>query len=222
MSVRLALFDYDGTLVDSAGPIVQMFEAAYTKAGHNCPSADVLRSMIGLPLHVAVARLNPNLDEAGQAEIVDFYRAEYDSRHAAGAVSPLPLFAGAEQAMAEMQSSMILGIATGKSRRGLTQSLAALGLNPFFTVTKTADDGPSKPHPAIALAAMDEMGADPANTVVIGDTVYDMEMAKAAGASAIGVSWGMHPVEQLQRAGADRLITSFEELPNLALELTGM
>lgn len=222
MSVRLALFDYDGTLVDSAGPIVQMFGAAYAKVGLACPSADALRSMIGLPLHVAVARLSPELDEVGLANIVESYRAEYDDRHSAGAESPLPLFPGAEQAMAEMQSSMILGIATGKSRRGLTQSLAALGLDPFFSVTKTADDGPSKPHPAIALAAMEEMGADPANTVVIGDTVYDMEMAKAAGASAIGVSWGMHPVKHLEQAGADRLINSFDELPKLALELTGM
>ncbi len=222
MSVRLALFDYDGTLVDSAGPIVQMFEAAYAKAGYVCPPADALRSMIGLPLHVAVARLNPELDEAGHANIVDLYRAEYDARHKAGAESPLPLFSGAKQAMTEMQSSMILGVATGKSRRGLTQSLAALGLDPYFSVTKTADDGPSKPHPAIAVDAMQEMGAEPANTVVIGDTVYDMEMAKAAGASAIGVSWGMHPVELLKRAGADRLITSFDELPRLALELTGM
>lgn len=222
MTVRLALFDFDGTLADTGGAIVEIFLTAFERSGRPAPSDAAIRQTIGLPLHVAVSHLIPESNEAEISEVVGHYRAEYEARHAPGANYRTILFNGADQAIAAMQGSMILGIATGKSRRGLTLSLESLEMDHCFSVKKTADDGPSKPHPAIAIAAMNEMGAEPANTVVIGDTVYDMEMAKAAGASAIGVSWGLHPVEQLKRAGADRLINSFEELPSLALELTGM
>lgn len=220
MTLRLALFDFDGTLADSTGAIVEMFVSSFAQVGLDSPPIEKIRATIGLPLAQSVAVLFPDLGKEQVAGAVEAYLAEYEARHRPGKPIIAPLFEGAAKSIAEMEKSMVLGIATGKSRRGLNQSLASLGIERRFVVTKTADDGPAKPNPAIALEAMAETGVDPSNTVVIGDTVYDMEMAKSAGAAAIGVSWGMHPEHELRRAGADRLITSFQELPALALQLT--
>lgn len=222
MTLRLALFDFDGTLADSGQAIVDIFFVAFANAGLPSPQPSDIRATIGLPLHLAVGRLYPDLADTHVADVVELYIAEYTARHAPGQPSISPLFTGALEAMAEMEKAMLLGIATGKSRNGLSLSLNSLGLEDRFMIKKTADDGPAKPSPAIVLAAMAETGADPANTLVIGDTVFDIEMAKAAGVAAVGVSWGLHPADDLEAAGADRLITSFDELPELALELTGI
>ena len=221
MSQRLALFDFDGTLADSGAAILSMYRAAFAQAGLESPPDDTIRATIGLPLRHAIAGLFPHLDAPEVERVAGLYAAEYRRRHAPGQPAPAALFDGALEAMAEMEQTMLLGIATGKSRRGLEQALASLGLESRFIVKLTADDGPAKPHPAIVHEAMALTGVEAASTLVIGDTVYDIEMAKAAGVAAVGVTWGHHAAEDLSRAGADRLIDSFQQLPGLALTLTG-
>ncbi len=114
-----------------------------------------------------------------------------------------------------------MGIVTGKSRRGVDAILALHDLASYFQVIKTADGSPSKPHPGMVLEAMADMGADTAETVVIGDTSFDMEMARAAGARAIGVSWGYHHRSALVQAGAERIVERYEELPAAVASMLG-
>lgn len=135
-----------------------------------------------------------------------------------------PLYPGAREAIAAIASApdTLLGIVTGKSRRGVDAILALHGLAPFFSIIRTADDSPSKPHPGMVLEAMAETGADPAATVVIGDTTFDMEMARAAGARAIGVAWGYHPPAALAAAGAERTLVRFDEVPGAVAALIGV
>ena len=211
--VKLILFDCDGTLVDSQHMIVAAMQKAYGAHGLICPPRESILSIVGLSLAEAFETLARDAVHP-VADLVESYKlAFHDLRR--GGDSLEPLFPGARDAVDALahQPDTVLGIVTGKSQRGVRAVLGHHGLYERFGVIKTADDAPSKPHPAMALDAMREMGVAPADTVVIGDTVFDMEMARAARIAAIGVAWGYHAPQSLADAGAFRVIAHFGQLP---------
>ena len=213
--LRLILFDCDGTLVDSEALIVSAMRAAFSSHGVRAPSAEEVRAIIGLSLPTAVATLCAAHPEAPVEAVAQAYRLAY--RDLAGdAAASESLFEGvAEMLDAVDREDVLLGIATDKSRVGLARILAAHRLEGRFVVTKTADDAPSKPAPDMVLDAMAAVGVGPDATIVVGDTTFDIEMARAAGAAAIGVVWGSHPPEALLGAGALRVAYNVGELPSL-------
>lgn len=216
--LRLVVFDVDGTLIDSQNHIVAAMEHAFGGTGHPLPPRDRVLSVVGLSLPVAVARLVPHLPDDTRAGIVAAYK---DSFGRLRAESHSPLFPGAAAALDALRSrpGVLLGVATGKSRRGLAHVLEAHGLAGHFVTTQVADDHPSKPHPAMLRAALAETDTDAARAVMIGDTTYDIEMGRAAGMATVGVGWGYHAAADLAAAGADRVIGGFDELSGVLDEL---
>lgn len=217
---RLAIFDCDGTLVDSQHHIVACMHAAFAAHGLSLPEAESIRRTVGLPLAVAIEGLLP----AGAilAHVVDAYKQvaiaqRQDPDHHE------PLFPGLVDALDRLEADgWLLGIATGKARRGLDYTLASHGLTGRFVTLQTADVvAAGKPAPDMVLQAMADTGASPGSTVVVGDTSFDMEMARNAGATAVGVAWGYHDEEVLLKAGASKIIHHFSELPGLVTELMG-
>ena len=213
--MKLVVFDCDGTLVDSAHTIVAAMTTAFVDNGLGAPDGEAVRRIIGLSLDQAVASL---MDGAAGIPI-EAVVASY--KHAFAEAISRPdyrdaLFPGARDALAALESAgYVLGIATGKSRRGLHGVLDKHGLRGRFGTLQTADDGPSKPHPGMLERAMAETGTAPAETVMVGDTTFDMEMARTAGAIGIGVSWGYHPRDHLASAGAAHTLDRFDELAPL-------
>ncbi len=204
---RLAVFDCDGTLVDSAASICRAMDAAFAKAALARPDPADVRRIVGLSLVEAVAVLLPDAGDALHRRVAADYKTAFQTMRAERQVEE-PLFEGVADVLAALDGDgWLLGVATGKSDRGLMLALAANGIAGHFVTLQTADRHPSKPHPAMVAAAMAEAGAMPEDTVVIGDTSYDMLMAANAGASAIGVGWGYHPVEELTAAGARGVAT---------------
>ena len=208
--MKLALFDCDGTLVDSGRLIHEVMVRTFVHHGFDAPEYAATKSIIGLTLDTAIARImgQDEIDEkvlAMTQHYKDIYapvRSEPDFQE--------PLFMGIEALMAELAA--LLGAVTGKSRRGLNLIVDAHGFADTFFVSRTADDCPSKPHPAMVLECCGEAGVDPADTVVIGDAIYDILMAKAAGARAVGVSWGYGHVDALREAGADAIVHTPAEI----------
>lgn len=212
--LRLIIFDVDGTLVDSQGDIVAAMKAAFGAVGLAPPSRSTLLSVVGLSLHHAMARLVPDQEAAVHRTMVAAYRDAYMSlRAASGAEISSPLYPGARGMLDALAGAPnhLLGVATGKSKRGLDKLLEAHRLEPVFVTRQVADHHPSKPHPSMIRSAMAETGVAPENTVMVGDTSFDMDMARAAGVAALGVSWGYHPVSDLR--AADRIIDEIEEIP---------
>jgi len=196
---RLAIFDCDGTLVDSGATIHRALRAAFTAHGLDCPPPAVSRKIIGLSLSEAMAVLAPDADHEALSHT---YKDAFIAMRQGGHVEE-PLFDGILPLLDALEADgWLLAVATGKSDRGLRHCLDSHGLHARFVSLQTADRHPSKPHPAMALAAMAEADAGPANSVVIGDTSYDIGMALAAGAGAIGAAWGYHEPEELAAAGA--------------------
>ncbi len=213
-ALRLVIFDVDGTLVDSQGDIVAAMTLAFDAVGQAAPARAVILSIVGLSLHVAMERLAPDLEAAQHRLMVEAYKDSYMTLRArTGAAQSSPLYPGALDALRLLraQPDTLLGIATGKSKRGLDKLIEAHDLQGHFITQQVADTHPSKPNPSMIFAAMRDTGVDTENTVMIGDTTFDMEMATAAGVPFIGVSWGYHRPETLH--GAARLIKSFEDLP---------
>jgi len=217
--VRIAIFDFDGTLVDSQHAIHACMESAFAGIGLAAPTLAQTYRVIGLPLERCMELLAPGESEAAHAALVEGYkRAFFELRTEGGMVEPL--FPGALAALDALAADgWLLGIATGKARRGLDAVLASHGLGPRFATLQTADRAPGKPDPAMLRMALDETGAAVADAVMIGDTSFDMAMAKAAGMAALGVVWGYHPPDQLTRAGADRIAENYGELPGLVRAL---
>lgn len=220
MTLRLAVFDCDGTLVDSQHNIVAAMSAAWRAHGMEpLPRETVLR-VVGLPLAEAIAALAPEANP----ERVEGLRASYvDSWLAMRAEASLdePLFPGALAALDTLESEgWLLAIATGKSRRGLVATLDHHHLTDRFVSLQTADSGPGKPDPHMLLAAMSATGAAPANTVMIGDTSFDMRMARRAETFAVGVTWGYHEAAELEAAGAHALVDAFARLPQTMTRLS--
>lgn len=218
---RFIVFDLDGTLVDSQHTIVFCMSQAFDAAGLELPDAEAVRGIIGLKLEVAVAELLPPDLTAMAPRITGLYREAFHER-LSGPDHDDPLFDGAREVLAALDHpELLLGIVTGKNRRGLLRVLEHHGLQHHFTTLKTADDGPSKPHPRVLQLAMAEVGAEPQDTVMIGDTAFDIEMARAAGCDAIGVDWGYHHRDQLYAAGAGVVIDRFDELEGAMTRLDG-
>lgn len=208
---RLIVFDCDGTLVDSQELIVEAARQTLLAHGREPIEASAVRAVIGLSLDLALARLVPDADERMLLSLVATYRTTWRLLRAQGVLEPL--FPRAREVLDILdQNGHLLGVATGKSRSGLLQVLDHHGLTALFVSFQTADRHPSKPHPSMLHEAMRETGSDPGETVMVGDTSFDMEMARAAGARAIGVAWGNHPPEVLEAAGAEVVLESFDQL----------
>ena len=209
---RLVMFDCDGTLVDSQATIVACAQAAFRAEGLPAPADAAIRRIVGLSLVEAVLALMDEPDRAMAGRLADHYK----SALLAHRVRPdfrEPLFPGAREVLDDLRRlGFLLGVATGKAMRGLRLVLEQHGLEGHFVSLQTADLHPSKPHPAMLNAAMSETGVRAACTVLVGDTTYDVLMARAAGAVPIGVSWGNHAPAELTEAGAVRVLGRFEEL----------
>lgn len=199
---RLAIFDCDGTLVDSGAPIAAALAETFEQHGLPVPPSDESRRVIGLSLVEAMAALVPQAGMDEHLRLAETYKQCFFAARSAGRVEE-PLFDGISELLHRLeQDGWLLAVATGKSDRGLGHCLACHGLGERFVSLQTADRHPSKPDPAMVITAMAEAGASPETTVVIGDTSFDMAMARAAGAAAIGAGWGYHDADELLEAGA--------------------
>ncbi|MAM26029.1 MAG: HAD family hydrolase [Rhodobacteraceae bacterium] len=217
--LRLVIFDVDGTLVDSQSDIVAAMGHAFAACSLPAPDRAAVLSIVGLSLDRAMAVLAPDVPADLHVTMEAAYKDAYvELRARTGVAESSPLYPGALQALEQLaaRDDVLLGVATGKSRRGLDLLIEAHGLGRFFATRQVADFHPSKPHPSMILEAMRETGAAPADTVMVGDTSFDMDMAAAAGVTGIGVSWGYHPVQNLTAArrivdGFDTLLPALEE-----------
>ena len=211
--LKLVIFDCDGTLVDSQHMIVAAMTQAYGAHGLPVPDRETLLSIVGLSLIEAFTTLGQGAKQFPVASLAEHYKLAFHALRRSGQHME-PLYPGAADAieMLARRGDVALGIATGKSQRGVRLVLGHHGLIERFVTIKTADDAPSKPDPGMVLDAMRDAGVAPENTVVVGDTVYDIAMARAAGASGIGVAWGYHPRAALVAAGAVAVIDEFAAL----------
>jgi phosphoglycolate phosphatase len=215
--MKLALFDCDGTLVDSAALIHDVMERTFVHFGFEKPRFEETKAIIGLTLDIAIARIQgkPHADEEA-VEMMAYYKSIFGAVRGETGFKE-PLFPGIRDMLDAVIAAdgLVLGAVTGKSRAGLNMIMDSHGLHPHISVSRTADDCPSKPHPAMVTECCDEAGIPHVRTVVIGDAIYDMQMAKAAGARAIGVSWGYASVEALVEAGADAIARTPAHLTQL-------
>jgi phosphoglycolate phosphatase len=210
---RLVMFDCDGTLVDSQYVIIDSMQATFRAHGMPPPAPDAVKRIVGLSLPQALGQLHSEADAATIESLVAGYKACFLELRA-GPDLHEPLFADVVETLTLLEESgYVLGIATGKSRRGLSAILETHGLAKHFVTLQTADDAPSKPHPGMLERAMAETGMAKDETVLIGDTVFDMEMALNAGAGAFGVAWGYHDTVELKAAGAHLVLDNLCDLP---------
>ena len=209
---RLAIFDCDGTLVDSQADIALAMEAAFGGLGLQAPPRAAIRRIVGLSLGEAIRQLAPDLADDTATALVEAYKQAFRARRAAGMIEE-PLYDGIAALIAALDAAdWLLAVATGKSDRGLAHCLDHHGLTGHFVTLQTADRHPSKPDPSMIEACLDATGAERAQTVMIGDTAYDMAMAVNAGVRAIGVDWGYHHPRELIAAGASAIAGSVDEL----------
>lgn len=209
--MRLIIFDMDGTLVDTVGLIVETVSDAFAAAGETVPDELAIRGISGITLPDAIRILAPGLDDKRHGTLVDIYREHYRSR---AGLEREPLFKGTIEAMDRLRArpGTILAIATGKGFQSATALLDAHGIRSHFHSVQTPSHNRGKPDPEMIHTAMTQAGASKAETVMIGDTVHDMRMARAAGVAAIGVAWGYHERDELRKAGADVVIETFDDL----------
>jgi phosphoglycolate phosphatase len=215
ISHRLFVFDCDGTLVDSQHNIIAAMAAAWARHDLPAPAAGDVRRLVGLTLEIAIARLLPEADDAKHRALAAAYREIVHDLRVGNAqgVAEEPLFPGIRALIESLEApETFLGVATGKNLRGLEHTLGVHGLRERFHTLQTADVCRSKPDPEMVLRAMAETGTAATATVIIGDTSFDMEMARAAGATAIGVAWGYHEVADLWKAGAHAVIAQPADL----------
>jgi phosphoglycolate phosphatase len=205
---ELIVFDWDGTLMDSAAAIVASIQAAAIDLGLPPPTEDKARHVIGLGLREALSYALPELEAGRHRQMAERYGHHYRAQD-----QDLKLFDGAESLVRDLAAAgYALAVATGKSRAGLNRALAASGLAGRFHATRCADECHSKPHPQMLEQLMEELGVPPSLTLMIGDTTHDLEMARNAGTSALGVSYGAHSREALESMAALRCVDSVAEL----------
>lgn len=211
--LRVVIFDVDGTLVDSQNMIVAAMEEAFSVAALPLPERGRLLSIVGLSLPEAMARLVPTAKPAQIDTLVEGYRGAYFKfRQLRGSAESSPLFDGIADVLAKLAAEpyTLLAVATGKSRRGLDKLIEAHGWHGLFASRQVADDHPSKPNPAMIHQILAETGAAQARAVMIGDTSFDIDMARSAGIRSVGVSWGYHPVQDLV---ADVVVAAPSDIP---------
>ena len=214
---HLVIFDVDGTLIDSQDHIVAAMTGAFASVGLPLPPRAALLGIVGLSLPQAMAVLVPDQPLAVHQALVDAYKASFMGL---SVTDHAQLFPSAREVLDRLarDPSVTLAIATGKSRRGLGRMVAALGLDGYFATMQVADDHPSKPHPSMILACLRDTGIRAERAVMVGDTSFDRDMARAAGVEFIGVSWGYHPAGTL----GPRVIAHFDALPGALEQLWGM
>jgi phosphoglycolate phosphatase len=218
---RLIVFDVDGTLVDSQHAILAAMAAAFAEHGLGEPDPGHVRKQVGLSVEETMARLLPTAESELHGRLAGSFRqAAFALRRGPGYSEPL--YPGIREMLADLaHPAVFFGIATGKARRGLDYTLASHGIAELFHTLQTADRNPSKPDPTMLLNAMAAVGVGPGETVFVGDTSFDMNMALSAGVSAIGAGWGYHPKEDLRAAGAQRIIGQPGELPAILTSMGG-
>jgi phosphoglycolate phosphatase len=210
--LRLAIFDCDGTLVDSQANICMAMEHAFGEAGMPPPPRHATRRIVGLSLVEAMRELLPDAEDTLHRDMAERYKAAFFTLRGNGLVDE-PLYDGIAGVLSELdETGWLLGVATGKSDRGLQRCLDHHGIKGLFVTLQTADRHPSKPHPSMIHQALADAGALAQNAFMIGDTVYDIHMGRAAGCRTIGVGWGYHPLDELRAAGADAVVETMEEL----------
>ena len=204
----LLVFDWDGTLMDSAAHIACALQSAFRDLDLPVPTTQAARHVIGLGLDDAMMHLTPELDRTRYAEVADRYRVHF----LAGdhAVELFPAVASGIAALKQL--GYLLAVATGKSRRGLDRSLLETGLTPYFQATRCADEGFPKPHPEMLQEIMAMVGVTPDRTLMIGDTTHDLQLAQNAGVSSVAVSYGAHLIEDLESMNPAGCVASFEQL----------
>ena len=214
--LRLVIFDVDGTLVDSQADILGAMHLAFAGEGLVTPARELVLGVVGLSLDVLMRELAPDADIDTQARLVQGYKDAYMTLRAdQGSEVSSPFYTGARETLEILhaQPNTLLGVATGKSRRGLDKLIEAHDLKGMFVTQQVADFHPSKPHPAMLIEALSETGVDATNAVMVGDTSFDMDMAHSAGITGIGVRWGYHPARRL--TSARHMLDSFDALPAL-------
>ena len=210
---KLVLFDCDGTLVDSQHDIVTAMTHAFETLGLVAPTRSETLAIVGLSVPEAIHALAPHASDSERAALAKEFRAGAPAQRSAGGKNDL-LYPGALEAIAALaaRDDIVLGVATGKSRRGVTRLFDRYDWHTHFATIQTADTNPSKPHPGMITTAMSEVNAEPHATIMIGDTSFDMAMARAAGVTAIGVAGGYHAPADIERAGAHAIAPDFEAL----------
>jgi phosphoglycolate phosphatase len=212
VTLRLAIFDCDGTLIDSQHSIVESMQGAFDAVSLPCPSRAQVLSIVGLSLPEAMARLLPEAETAFHHEIAEHYKQAFHRLRLAGALNE-PLYDGIADLLDQLdEAGWLLAVATGKSDRGLALALEHHGLTGRFISLQTADRHPSKPHPSMIITALGDAAAEPVNAVMIGDTSFDMLMGQAAGVRALGVGWGYHKPDELFASGASSVAMDSAEL----------
>jgi phosphoglycolate phosphatase len=207
VSYRLVVFDWDGTIIDSAGAIAECIRDAAGDLGLEVPTREQASHVIGLGLHDALRHAVPSLPAERTAEFVERYRQHFRARE-----DEMDLFPGMRELLASLHAGRILGIATGKSRRGLDRALEATGLRPYFRASRCADETHPKPHPGMLLELMAELEVPAAQALMIGDTSHDLDMARAAGVDALAVTYGAHAEEGLRSCQPRACLASVAEL----------
>lgn len=211
MTRLLAVFDVDGTLVDSRRSIADAMDMAFSALGLAPPGYAETRRIVGLSLEPAIAVLAPDLPRSDYRRLADAYKDAFVANRAAGQHEPL--YDGARDLVARLRADgWRLGVATGKARRGVDAFLDTHGFHGWFDAAFCADDGPGKPDPHMLNRVIETVGADPSHTVMIGDTSFDMLMARAADCYAQGVSWGFHTADEIREGGAHHVADDYLEL----------
>jgi phosphoglycolate phosphatase len=207
MNYRLLVFDWDGTIIDSASTIAECIRDAAGDLGLKVPTHEQASHVIGLGLHDALRHAVPDLPAERTAEFVERYRQHFRARE-----NEMDLFAGMRELIETLHSRTVLGIATGKSRRGLDRALEATGLKPYFRASRCADETNPKPHPAMLIELMAELDVPAGQALMIGDTSHDLDMARAAGVDALAVTYGAHAEEGLRSCQPRACVASVAEL----------
>lgn len=216
--MKLLIFDCDGTIVDSQAGIVLSMDHAFRSVGLTPPSRAATLSVVGLSLPEAFSVLAPDVEPDVRKVLAERYKSAFRDLDRDPSECEI-LFPGCKQTIKKLldDDNVVLGIATGKSKRGVDRLMEREGWHGHFVTIQTADDHPSKPHPSMIHTAMNETGAEPHETIMIGDTTYDIDMAHAAKVGALGVTWGYHHRDELAEAGAHLIIDDYGEMPD-ALE----
>ena len=211
---QLIVFDWDGTVMDSTAAIARSIQAACRDLGLDAPSDAAAKHVIGLGLSEALRQSVPHVPDHRRGELVERYRHHFLSQENA-----MPLYDQAREVIAELHvAGRILAVATGKSRQGLQRAMQVSTLHRYFHATRTAEETHSKPNPAMLLEIMDELGVTPGNTLMIGDTTHDLQMARNAGVDAVAMTHGAHPETELRALAPLALVDDFAALRAWFLE----